>query len=501
MTSLTAAEEQRAFERLKPRLAALWDKVFEAPDEPYTTVVVPSVTVPEAELARQPGALFFEEILLFLLIRLRNPRARIVYVTSTPIPPALLDYHLHFLAGIPASHAVQRLTMLSAHDASPRPLTEKILERPRLMERIRAAIPDRSRAFLTVLRSTVLERRLAVQLDVPLNAADPGLDERLTKSAVRRLLQSTGIEVPAGAADLHDEAQIVEALREVQARHPGLRRAVLKLNRAQWDANHAVVELPASGDAAALGAALRAMTFSAASEEPAAWLERFARLGGVVEEVIESEAAPCSVQVRINAVGRVGVTSTHDEVKGGTTGHACRGCVFPADDAHRLPLMRAGLDVGRRLAQDGVTGRLSVELLAGRADDGTCRLVGHDVNLGYGGSTHPLLAVRFLTAGALDPMTGLFLSPAGHAMYYRATDHLQSEAYRGLVPEDIIEILTMNRLNYSPHTESGALFYLLGGCSSTGRVGMVAIGNSRERADEIFTRTAGVLDAEARVGG
>ena len=51
--------------------------------------------------------------------------------------------------------------MLCTYDASPRPLTQKILERPRLLQRIRYAVHDRSRAYLTVFNSTPLERRLA----------------------------------------------------------------------------------------------------------------------------------------------------------------------------------------------------------------------------------------------------------------------------------------------------------------------------------------------------
>jgi hypothetical protein len=53
-----------------------------------------------------------------------------------------------------------------------------------------------------------------------------------------------------------------------------------------------------------------------------------------------------------------------------------------------------------------------------------------------GGATHPMLGLRFLTDGKLDPATGLFLSPSGVAKYYRATDNLGSESYRGLAPED-----------------------------------------------------------------
>ena len=98
----------------------------------------PSFTLDQEELTKLDGAAFYEERLLFLLIRLRNPRAHVTYVTSQPVHPLILDYYLHLLAGVPASHARARLTMLCAYDSSPRPLTQKILERPRLIERIRA---------------------------------------------------------------------------------------------------------------------------------------------------------------------------------------------------------------------------------------------------------------------------------------------------------------------------------------------------------------------------
>ena len=73
-------------------------------EEPHTTVVVPSLTLDQSELRKIAGVSFYEERLLFLLIRLRNPRARMVYVTSQPVHPIILEYYLQFLAGIPASH-------------------------------------------------------------------------------------------------------------------------------------------------------------------------------------------------------------------------------------------------------------------------------------------------------------------------------------------------------------------------------------------------------------
>ena len=151
-------------------------------DLPATSIVVPSFTLDQEELTKLDGAAFYEERLLFLLIRLRNPRAHVTYVTSQPVHPLILDYYLHLLAGVPASHARARLTMLCAYDSSPRPLTQKILERPRLIERIRQSIPDSEAAYLTVFNSTPLERKLAVLLDVPLNGLDPELNHLGTKS-------------------------------------------------------------------------------------------------------------------------------------------------------------------------------------------------------------------------------------------------------------------------------------------------------------------------------
>ena len=103
-------------------------------------------------------------------MRLRNPRAHVVYVTSQPVHPMVLEYYLQLLTGIPASHARSRLTLLCAHDSSPQSLTKKILDRPRLLQRIRDSIDDPARAYLTVFNSTPLERSLAVRLGIPIFA-------------------------------------------------------------------------------------------------------------------------------------------------------------------------------------------------------------------------------------------------------------------------------------------------------------------------------------------
>jgi hypothetical protein len=52
---------------------------------------------------------------------LRQPRLRMIYVTSMPIAPKIVEYYLALLTGVIPSHARARLSLISVGDASPRP--------------------------------------------------------------------------------------------------------------------------------------------------------------------------------------------------------------------------------------------------------------------------------------------------------------------------------------------------------------------------------------------
>jgi len=493
---LSEVAEIEAFERLKPRLARLWDTVFPGDRDAYTSVIVPSLSLNQDEMAKISGISFYEERLLFLLMRLRNPRARLIYVTSQPIHPMVLDYYLQLLVGIPASHARARLTLLCVHDSSPRSLTEKILERPRLMERIAAAIGDPSQAYLTVFNATPLERSLAVRLDVPMNATDPRLAFWGSKSGSRRLFREAGIELPYGHEELHTTDEIVDALLAISSHCPGIRNAVLKLNDGFSGEGNARFTFPATHTKSEIREALGHLLFSVKSETTTRYLAKFARSGGIVEEMIEAaEVTSPSVQLRINPRGDVILSSTHEQILGGPGGQVYLGCLFPAADAYRTTIQDLGLRVGRSLAEKGVIGRFSVDFLASRAGAGEpWHVTALEVNLRMGGTTHPMLALRFLTGGELDAGSGLFYGADGRAKYYRASDNVESEAYRGLLPEDLIEILMSHQLDFSHRTSTGVLFHMIGAVSQFGKFGMTAIGNSREEADCFFDRTLAVLD-------
>src|SRR5436305_7497901 len=90
-----------------------------------TIVVVPSLSFAAAELAKITAIEFYEERLLCLLLLLRNPALRLVYATSVPVDPAIVDYHLGLLPD-PES-ARTRLTLVSPDDPAPQPLSAKLL--------------------------------------------------------------------------------------------------------------------------------------------------------------------------------------------------------------------------------------------------------------------------------------------------------------------------------------------------------------------------------------
>ena len=314
---LDLEQELEAFRALKPRLIEVWDALTAADDSHCTSVVVPSLTLNQGELSKLAGVAYYEERLLFLLIRLRNPRAHMVYVTSQPVHPMILDYYLNLLAGVPAAHARARLTMLCCHDASPRPLTQKIMERPRLVQRIREAIPDPKRTYLTVFNSTPLERKLAVLLGIPLNGLDPDLQYYGTKSGSRHVLRQAGVPMAEGYEDLHDESDIVKALCELQRKRPGLRRAIVKLNESFSGEGNAVVTYPEapSGDVAA---ALSNLSLPTERDTRATFFGELRRMGGVVEEYVEApDKRSPSVQLRTSPRGEVMPISTHDQILGG----------------------------------------------------------------------------------------------------------------------------------------------------------------------------------------
>jgi hypothetical protein len=157
--------------------------------------------------------------------------------------------------------------------------------------------------------------------------------------------------------------------------------------------------------------------------------------------------------------------------------------------------------VGHVLASKGVVSRYGVDFLAYRYGPAeSWQVSALEINLRLLGTTHPFLALRFLTGGDIDVNSGQFTSLSGRTKFYKATDNLRSERYRTLLPEDLIDVVTDNGLHYSHRTESGVLFHLIGALSEFGKLGLTVIANSRPEVDELYARALHILDAETAYG-
>ncbi len=507
-SELSPAAIAAQFRQLQDKLRHCMPSVEQLETNDCDLLVVPSLSLDAAELTKITGSHHYEERLLFSLIRLQNPKTRVIYVTSQPLPPIIIEYYLQLLPGIPFSHARDRLVLFSTYDASNRPLSQKLLERPRLLERIRHAI-DPDRTFMTCFNSTKLERELSVRLGIPLWGADPDLLEWGTKSGSRKIFAECGIPHPDGSPLVWSADDLASAAAELWARQPSLQRIVIKLNEGFSGEGNALLDLQplqdvAPGDrTAAIRAQFQHLSFQSERETWGNFSQRIPILGAIAEAFIEGDIKRSpSVQGRILPNGVVDVLSTHDQILGGPDGQVYLGCRFPADAAYRLPLQEYGLRVGKNLAAKGALERFGVDFIAVRQPDGEAwELQAIEINLRKGGTTHPFMTLGFLTGGKYDMQTGLFCSQHGRYKYYVATDTLQKDGYKGLLPHDLMDIIAQHRLHFDSSTETGTVFHLMDCLSEYGKLGMTSIGNSPEEAEAIYNRVVEVLDRETASRG
>ena len=117
-----------------------------------------------------------------------------------------------------------------------------------------------------------------------------------------------------------------------------------------------------------------------------------------------------------------------------------------------------------------------------------------EINLRMGGTTPPFMALEFLGGGRLDPDSGLYVAADGRTKYYYASDNLKSPDYRGLLPEDLLDLMVEYGIHFKHLSLSGILFFMIGALSQYGKLGVTAIGNSRDEARSLYDRTVAILD-------
>ena len=487
--------DQRIFDALQAKLVPLWSSLRELNQDEQTIVVVPSADVDVELSASEMQA--YEERFLFLLFLLRQPRARMVFVTGQPINPEIVDYMLDLLPGVIQSRARKRLHFVSPMEARFRSLSRKLLDRPQLLRRISDLIPDKDRAHLVPFMTTWDDRELAMRLGIPMYGADPAHAAYGTKSEGRRLFAQAEVRHPEGVENLRSRSDVVAAIRSLLGSENPPSRVVVKHNEGVSGFGNVTVDLAGLGSRASVAgvdAVLSRIEVNPLVGDVDEYFATLEREGGIVEEMIEGHRVESpSVQLRITPIGTVELLSTHDQILGGDSGHVFMGSRFPAEPAYAEQISRNAKAVGEVLSTYGVIGRFAIDYVVVEHPDGSWVDYAIELNLRKGGTTHPFLTLQFLTDGRYDEERSVFVVPDGTKKHYVASDHLQVAGLEIMTPPDLLEVAELHGLHFDQTRQVGSVFHMLSAMPTHGFVGVTCVGNSAEEAQARYNEVEQTL--------
>ena len=439
---------------------------------------------------------------------------KVLYVSAPEIGDARaqIDYYLSLLPLAPGEQMTdrqERVSLLSLADSSFRWLSTKLVDQEspdsaEARERIRDFV-ERERKIGSQVRFSCYEpseniERLAGLMDVACDQANSRYIGLGTKATGRRLLDSLGIEVPAGS----DECRSVDALAGALASlvRQGLRKFVLKLNCTQFDGGglgNALVDLTGvdlSGSDGELTAEIAARLPGARPVDAKIGWDYFAELitrcGVIAEQLVEAEdlRSP-SYQGTVDADGQIITMSTHEQFLSGS-GQIYSGCLFPAAEDYRSLLIDYGEKVGRRLAEIGVRGGdFGVDFLAVRSDQGW-RLLGCELNLRTTATKHGFLMATSLLGAVPDEAGRIFVD--GTERVYHATDAMIDSRYLGLHPSQLIEAVRDSGLGYDHDRKTGVVLHMMSAVTNFGKFGAVSIGETQAQAAALISGLRDLVD-------
>jgi hypothetical protein len=451
-----------------------------------TIVVVPSLTLSIEDLRNVTGVVFYEERLLCFLLLLADPATKVVYTSSMPIDPAIVDYYLRFVPD--PVDARRRLSLVAAGDPELGWLSAKLLSDADVLGQLRDAIDDPATTRLLPFIATPVEHELAEALGVTVDGPRAELGVWGSKSGARRVAREAGVGVLPGSEDLFTIDEVTAAVRGLASRRPEVGAVVIKLNNCFSGLGNVILEADGLADPLPTSKTV----FCAPDESWPTYIAKLADQGGIVEALLrDPELRSPSVQLRISPAGAVEILSTHDQILGGPQNQIYLGCRFPAHPNYRLRIQSEALKIGEALAGHGVTGSFGIDFL----------VVDHDVyvseiNLRLGGTTHPFWMARLATGSRFDLDSGELRRPDGAARYYVATDNLKSAQLKGHSPADVIALVDGSGLAYDMASATGTALHLLGPLPTTGKLGATCIAESPEAADQQYRALLALVGAD-----
>ncbi|CAE7383331.1 besA [Symbiodinium pilosum] len=475
-------------------------------------VVVSSLSLDWKELAKIPGVSNYELRLLWHLFFLRSNTMHLVMCTSQYIPDILINYYLRYLpGGVTIEDARRRLTTIACNDMTSSSVTTKLIFREHAMQRIRDAI-EPEKAAMTCFNSTDTEKVLAEYIGIPLFGTDTKGAFWGTKTGNRQVFRDAGVQHPDGSYELiYTQEDLCEEILALLKRNPGTKKVMVKLNdsfsgegnavlRVDFDLYHALKESDEKARSIICQRLEKHLEYVAPGLTWDRYYTQFQELGGICELFIEGDheakTSP-SCQAFLNADGSVRILATHEQM---LNGQIYQGCKFPANEKYSADLIALTHKIGQELVRRDVIGYIAVDFVSVLQKDGSYQHWAIEVNVRMGGTTLPIMTMNFLCLeGRLNEKTSEFLATDGKPRYYVASDTVRKKKYKGLVIEDLLNIIERysaeiewNKRPGAP--ETGTIFHLVTCLSELGKCGCVCIGRSREEAQKIFERVQETQD-------
>lgn len=452
-------------------------------------LLVPSFSADPRTLQAIAGIESWPERQLIELCHLCAGDNRLVLVTPVAVSEACLEAVLELIPCGPAAWLRRRLQLINLNDRTPRPLAQKLLERPRLLEQLQQQL--RPGAVLAATAVGAFEMQLAARLGLQLQGSPSALSRLGSKAGSAAVFAELGLPQPPTTRLCRSLSELQEAIDALLLDDPTVTGLLVKLNCMAGGLGNAPLPLELAGWRA-LPSSLRRRALTRALEQLAMplphWPEELQARGAIAQAVIAAtpgtgpgRLSSPSVQLWIDAQGHVDLLSSHEQLLAGPHGLSFAGCRFPARAAYRSQLMGIGRRLGDHLARLGCRGPVLLDLLARRDPEGW-RLWAIEINLRKGGTTHPFQLAASLAGRGIDPDSGLLLASDGRPIFYEAGDAIARPQWRGLLPEQLLDAMVRQGDYLDPTRLQGCIPHRLGALGEHGLLGATVLGRSRHEA-------------------
>lgn len=498
--------------RLRGSAAALsrWEQRRQS-GRPVLVISVNSFNLDKKEVATIDNYLHYEQRALWNILRARDRAVRVLYVSSDPVPSAAIDHLLSTLPAAEAKAVRSRLEFLALGDRRRIYLTDKLLENPAWLNRLRAQgeallgepmTSENSLLFPYNVTPEVVA--LAERMGVGFVGLSPVLTNLNTKSLNHEVFSLTSVPQPETVAHVTSERSIAERVLDFFERNQLLQRVFTKTNKGtsgQGIFDVSREELIALGYRESLSKPekirliLKALRQKRQNGET--WDEVLPRTqadGAVVQEGIPHTRGP-SAQLFIHGDGRAQLLSTHqqrivDKAYVGSSYPA-----YPQDLVLQRKLESYAHQVAQVFARLGVRGRLAFDFFEVEKtlpQGGVLRdLVIGEANIREGGTTHAWETLQRLLDATHDPQTGAMRSGiTGEPVFYVMTDGFKAPWLKGMSSEQVFSLLKDSplwaQLSFRRSTGKGVLLHMTEAIGEFGSVGYVAAATTPERAQALF---------------